>query len=837
MHSLEQLNSYSNLPIVTGDERPTSITTTPSPPTSLSSTIYSTEDVTHNMVIPFTIDTAISINATFTVNVAMYAGATVTWPTHDANLTYTNPSTGVYQVSGITGLTQWTAQNHPTVYMGPDRNGSLTYTANITGVGTTISWYNNAILAATGEINTGTLTGLYYDEDVAVTFDSGLLVTDVSPSGTYSIAISKSDVTAGTLSSTGSGGTSNYAGNVLTIAGTKAQVNSHLANITFTPTTGFITDFTLTYAVTNVSSSQINYAIQSLLIGDTNNGIMNMHLARSYTENLDNDLFVSNIPTITETNAIIDANTALLLHADDFIDSSNNAYTGVNSGVVISTTNKLVGTGSFEFSGDYAELSYTNNSDLCSKSTNFTFECWVNPTTQTSSVNINRLFSLLPYNIFGYVDNNNLLKISIDSGNEGAAEQVITLGTLSIGTWYHIAITYNSGHFYIHKDGQLIADAIITLISPYPGINTTKKLSLGSSGSAFSGYIDEIRFSNVARYTATAIPYTQYTISLQLASNIGFISTSTGYLNKSGWNATTLTYTYTGTIVQCNATFADLHFYPTKNSYANAIVTYTQRKNSIFQLSQTFNLTGIADATPIAGTGYITFAAAGTTNWMPTYQQAYYLSCDALVVGPGGLQGSNYVYNTLRAGGGGGGAGALTVGTNIDLTLLSSYQIIVGASGGAYSKFGSIVSNGGGNGGDARGAAGYAPWVYVGGSGGTSATGYTGGVEQSIDYGAQLGALTTGQLLVGGSGGGGNSSIGSISYKGTRYLSPTGNLPLSGYGGHGILNSFTGTSVNYCLGAPGYPVPPFNSPPEPAIMPTTPGSGNQPGLVVIKFYE
>lgn len=635
MHSLTQLNSYSNLPIVTGDERPTSITTTPSPPTSLTSTIYSTEDVTHNMVVPFTIDTAISINATFTVNVAMYSGATVTWPTHDANLTYTNPSTGVYRVSGITGLTQWEAQNHPTVYMGPDRNGSLTYTANISGVGTTISWNNNAILAATGEINTGTLTGLYYDEDVAVTFDSGLLVTDVSPSGTYSITISKSDVTAGTLSSTGSGGTSTYSSNVLTITGTKAQVNSRLANITFTPTTGFITDFTLTYAVTNVSSSQINYATQSLLIGDTNNGIMNMHLARSYTENLDNDLFVSNIPTITET--------------------------------VVSSA--------------------------------------------------------------------------------------------------------------------------------------------------------------------------QYTISLQLASNIGFISTSTGYLNKSGWNATTLTYTYTGTIVQCNATFADLHFYPTKNSYANAIITYTQRKNSIFQLSQTFNLTGIADATPIAGTGYITFATAGTTNWMPTYQQAYYLSCDALVVGPGGLQGSNYVYNTLRAGGGGGGAGALTVGTNINLTLLSSYQIIVGASGGAYSKFGSIVSNGGGNGGNARGSAGNAPWVYVGGSGGASATGYTGGVEQSIDYGAQLGALTTGQLLVGGSGGGGNSSIGSISYKGTRYLSPTGNLPLSGYGGHGILNSFTGTSVNYCLGAPGYPVPPFNSPPEPAIMPTTPGSGNQPGLVVIKFYE
>ena len=115
------------------------------------------------MVVPFTIDTAISINATFTVNVAMYSGATVTWPTHDANLTYTNPSTGVYRVSGITGLTQWEAQNHPTVYMGPDRNGSLTYTANISGVGTTISWNNNAILAATGEINTGTLTGLYYD--------------------------------------------------------------------------------------------------------------------------------------------------------------------------------------------------------------------------------------------------------------------------------------------------------------------------------------------------------------------------------------------------------------------------------------------------------------------------------------------------------------------------------------------------------------------------------------------------------------------------------------------------------------------------------------------------
>lgn len=107
-----------------------------------------------------------------------------------------------------------------------------------------------------------------------------------------------------------------------------------------------------------------------------------------------------------------------------------------------------------------------------------------------------------------------------------------------------------------------------------------------------------------------------YDISLQLASNIGFISTSS---TASGWTAGNLTYNFSGTNSQCNTVFSTLRFYPNQDIYTAANVNYIQKVGVTTQANVNFTLTGIEEtnATVAGGTttktydsdlGSVTFA-------------------------------------------------------------------------------------------------------------------------------------------------------------------------------------------------------------------------------------
>jgi hypothetical protein len=952
MHSLEQLNIYSNVSIVTGDERPPSITTTPANTSNLTSTVYSTEDTSHNLVVPFTIDSAISIDIIYTVNVSMYSGATVTWPTQDLSLTYTNPSTGIYRVSGIGSITQWNAQKSPLVFMGPDRNGNLTYRANISGVGSTISWNNNAILAATAEINTGILPDQDYDEDTPITFNCGLLITDTI-SSSYSVAISKSNNAAGVLSSTGVGGTSTYTANVLTIAGTRTQVNSRLGNITLTPGEGFANDFALTYNVLNVTSGEPNsaqqamkirfitdeintttltnqtynqddpitfdsgliitnastvatysltiskpsnatgvmystgvggtssyanntltitgnkgqintrltaitfvptagpytnftltYTLTNLLSGQVevathtmtldylNNNVSNMNVSRTYTQNIKNTLFATNVPTITEdirrptAPFVADAYTALLLHFDSNItDSSNNAYTPqiINNPTNFDSAYRQWGTASANFTtiqqnGDGAGLRFIDDG-VKNNSSAFTAECWVNP----NSGPARGLFLLGPYQVSTGLTSTNQLRVVfpvVPNGPNGTSPQTPTyIGPIiERNKFTHIAVTYNNGTWYVHVNGTMRHTVYQLISGPEPYWNGV----FVTSGAA--GGIDEFRYSKgIARYSNSNFAVSSYTIpqysfSLQLSTNIGFISTNNyeGYYNKLNYNSTTRTYTFTGYRDECNSMLADLQFYPIRNTTSSAVITYSQSKNGVFQFNTTFDLTGIVNTNSIPGTGLTTYSTVGTTNFVPTFEQLYTLRADLLMVGPGGRAGTTNTIlspgpsgsiSTIYRGGGGGGGEIKTV-SNIILvnnynSTLSSIPVIIPAGGSeTATSFGLLTANPGGNGasGDRNGA----------GDGGASA--YPGGQGTFMD-GYHWGGGGGGAGGPGGNGGG-----------------PSGGQ--NAVGGIGLSVTFNGITETYSRG--GNPQDQFLSA-EPTAKP---GNGEVgPGLIIIKFYE
>ena len=621
MHSLSELNNFSSSTISFLDERPFALTITP-PSSPQTATVFGAEGNSVTAPCPYIVTTLQSANANITaltVNVSAYANANVTWTSVPASVTVSNLGGGVYRASGWRTVSELESVLNPSINFGTDASGNLTYTSNLRFTSNSIfSWTTTAVIADTGEINTGSLVGITYNEDEAITFNSGLLVTDTNPSGTYNIVISKSDPLAGNLSSVGSGGTSTYSANVLTIAGNKTQVNSHLANITYTPTPDFNDNFTLNYAVTNVSSSEVNYATQSVTLGFGNDEIINMYYNRYYVANKPNEIFATQTPYITD----------------------------------------------------------------------------VDPT------------------------------------------------------------------------------------DPF------------------------------------------YTISFAVAGGIGFFESDSNLIARPNWNDTTKTYSFTGTRAQCDDILSSIKFYPTKDTTSTATITYTQRKNGIFQVSQTFNLIGSANSDPIPGTGLISYENAGLNTFTPTYEQVYILRCDVLLVGPGGgFRGSSNGYT------GGPAAGEVKLYSNINLRNTAVSGVLNYRSGtGDNTIFGSLSALRGQDGGIPT------PYIdpltgqqrgYLGANGGSS--GMTGNIRIG---GSGWTTVQLGGIRNPGPGGGGGGASGA---------GGNATSTVAGAGGAGVSSNFTGNTVVYGVGAKGQDDTNFSN--VAARYTTTPGSGGYPGgAVYIKFY-
>ena len=145
---------------------------------------------------------------------------------------------------------------------------------------------------------------IYYTEDAtSVSVTGGPSITDSSTDGTgpYTLTVTPSTTSAySTMTSTGSGGTSSFNSGtkVLTISGTRTQVNSHLAAITFVPVSDFDSPFNLTYFLSRTGANATK--IQSLLCGSNDTEISNMNVIRNYVGNNANEIFATTTPSITD---------------------------------------------------------------------------------------------------------------------------------------------------------------------------------------------------------------------------------------------------------------------------------------------------------------------------------------------------------------------------------------------------------------------------------------------------------------------------------------------------------------------------------------------------------
>jgi len=186
----------------------------------------------------------------------------------------------------------------------------------------------------------------------------------------------------------------------------------------------------------------------------------------------------------------------------------------------LSTAQKKFGTASALFNGTTDYLQVDSDSSLQFGTSDFTVECWIYPNAVGGGAVIfnkgNTNSSLTEYGVrFGTVSNT--LRIL---GPNGVGTQGSTV--LSTGQWYHIALVRKSATntLTLFLNGNVEAQQTGDIYS----VTSTDPLEIAADSINqryyFSGYIDELRVSNYARYSSSFSPasvaytFDSYTVML-----------------------------------------------------------------------------------------------------------------------------------------------------------------------------------------------------------------------------------------------------------------------------------------------------------------------------------
>ena len=164
----------------------------------------------------------------------------------------------------------------------------------------------------------------------------------------------------------------------------------------------------------------------------------------------------------------------------------------------LDTAQKKFGTASLELDGTADNLTYPTSTDFGFGTTNWAAECFIRPSSVTGTQYIFDFRNASATDTAPTVYLNGTA-LHFGVGNTSQA----TGGTLSTGTWYHVAVARSGGSTKLFLNGTQVG-------STYADTNnygTTKPLVVGSDynsgANAFAGHIDEVRISKAAaRYTA-----------------------------------------------------------------------------------------------------------------------------------------------------------------------------------------------------------------------------------------------------------------------------------------------------------------------------------------------
>jgi hypothetical protein len=276
-----------------------------------------------------------------------------------------------------------------------------------------------------------------------------------------------------------------------------ASVNEG-SSLTFNVTTVGATDQTLFYTVTNAGDFATSSGSFSLT---SNAGSFSVTpTADATTEGA--ETFTASVRTGSTSGTIIATSSAVTIN-DTSVARSAVSVTA-NGNAKISTAQSQFGgaSGLFDGNADYLEIT-TNLTALSFGTGDFTFEGWFRFANTNTDM---ALYTGATSN--GDLDIRRTDDNTVRIGRVNTAWDLISGASgITSNTWHHIAIVRQSTTLTIYVDGASKG-------STSNSINYTvaSQIRIGSFGSggglSYSGYMDEMRVSNTARYTTTFTPST-----------------------------------------------------------------------------------------------------------------------------------------------------------------------------------------------------------------------------------------------------------------------------------------------------------------------------------------
>lgn len=228
-----------------------------------------------------------------------------------------------------------------------------------------------------------------------------------------------------------------------------------------------------------------------------------------------------------------DENTLLLLHGEDLTDSSPKGVAITNNGVSVSSAQSKFGGKSLYFNG--TSRLQTDGSIFNFGTGDFTVDFWAYKQSGNGG------FYLSP-GVTGGMMIGPYTGNSFGLGREAVAWDVtMDFSDAANNVWNHIAVVRKSGTLYMFLNGRKVGSVSNTQSYSMNGGKLTigvQSYEMYGNQYAFTGYIDEYRISNIARWTENFTPPTEpYSIPIPPIPSNFRLSSSTEATATLAWSA------------------------------------------------------------------------------------------------------------------------------------------------------------------------------------------------------------------------------------------------------------------------------------------------------------
>jgi hypothetical protein len=189
------------------------------------------------------------------------------------------------------------------------------------------------------------------------------------------------------------------------------------------------------------------------------------------------------------------------------------AKTITSSGVSIDTSQYKFATGSVSFTGSNGQyVRIMDSSSFNFGSSDFTIEMWVrlNSNTVSQDLYTKRVDSTKQISVTLLVSSDSHLQVvaNFDSGTGTWDINKKASATVPVNTWTHIALVRSGNTFTMYQNGVNVGAATPTSSTTLSDDGSYPLIGGASNTYSVNGRIDEVRISNVARWTSAFTPST-----------------------------------------------------------------------------------------------------------------------------------------------------------------------------------------------------------------------------------------------------------------------------------------------------------------------------------------